>query len=113
MVSEYICPIQVTFGQFREFGLSPQIKPRLSSVGSDRQASAQDFESASVTKRCVYYRSFVMWKLPEGMEQWKKELEEWLNRGIEFINQIPPTQLYIACAILLLTTALLLLRESH
>lgn len=52
-----------------------------------------------------------MWKLPEGMEQWKKELEEWLNRGIEFINQIPPTQLYIACAILLLTTALLLLLQ--
>lgn len=57
--------------------------------------------------------SFVMWKLPEGMEQWKKDLEEWLNRGIEFISQIPPTQLYIACAVLLLTTALLLLRESH
>lgn len=54
-----------------------------------------------------------MWKLPEGMEQWKKELEEWLNHGIEFINQIPPTQLYIACTVLLLTTALLLLRESH
>lgn len=54
-----------------------------------------------------------MWKLPEGMEQWKKDLEEWLNRGIEFINQIPPTQLYIACAVLPLTTALLLLRESH
>lgn len=54
-----------------------------------------------------------MWKLPEGMEQWKKDLEEWLNRGIEFISQIPPTQLYIACAVLLLTTALLLLRESH
>lgn len=52
-----------------------------------------------------------MWKLPEGMEQWKKELEEWLNRGIEFINQIPATQLYIACAVLLLTTALLLLLQ--
>lgn len=52
-----------------------------------------------------------MWKLPEGMEQWKKELEEWLNRGIEFLNQIHPTQLYIACAVLLLTTALLLLLQ--
>ncbi|KAJ4711070.1 putative Signal recognition particle receptor subunit beta [Melia azedarach] len=47
--------------------------------------------------------------LMEGMEQWKKELEQWLRLGIEFLHQIPPTQLYIACAVLLLTTALLLL----
>ncbi|KAK0572961.1 hypothetical protein LWI29_001027 [Acer saccharum] len=50
-----------------------------------------------------------MSKLTEGMEQWKKEIEQWSHRGIEFLQQIPPPQLYAACAVLLLTTTLLIL----
>lgn len=52
-----------------------------------------------------------MSQLTEGMEQWKKEIEQWSVRGIEFVQQIPPPQLYAACAVLLFTTFLFLLCE--
>ncbi|XP_044493777.1 signal recognition particle receptor subunit beta-like isoform X2 [Mangifera indica] len=42
------------------------------------------------------------------MEQWKIELEQLMQQGIEFVNQIPPTQLYAAVGVLLFTTILLL-----
>ncbi|KAJ4888400.1 signal recognition particle binding [Raphanus sativus] len=35
--------------------------------------------------------------------------EEWLNRGIEYLQKIPPTQLYATVGVLLFTTILLLL----
>ncbi|KAJ0095970.1 hypothetical protein Patl1_16097 [Pistacia atlantica] len=50
----------------------------------------------------------MMSKLTEGMEQWKIELEQLLQQGIEFARQIPPTQLYAALGVLLFTTILLL-----
>lgn len=48
----------------------------------------------------------------EGMEQWKDEAQQWLQQGIEYAQQIPPTQLYAAAAILVFTTLLLLLSNS-
>lgn len=44
----------------------------------------------------------------EGIEQWKTEAQQWLQQGIEYAHQIPPTQLYAAVAVLLFTTLLLL-----
>lgn len=46
------------------------------------------------------------WK--NQLEPWKNQLEQWLNQGVEYIKQIPPTQLYAAIAVLLFTTLLLL-----
>nr|TKS10046.1 hypothetical protein D5086_0000086320 [Populus alba] len=43
----------------------------------------------------------------EGIEQWKTEAQQWLQQGIEYAHQIPPTQLYAAVAVLLFTTLLL------
>ncbi|XP_057984963.1 uncharacterized protein LOC110631684 isoform X2 [Hevea brasiliensis] len=45
----------------------------------------------------------------EGMEQWKNEAKQWLQQGIEYAHQIPPTQLYAAATVLLLTTLFLLI----
>ena len=53
------------------------------------------------------------------MEQWKNQLEpfknqatQWLNQGIEYSHQIPPTQLYAALAVLLFTTLFFLFSIS-
>ncbi|XP_044489951.1 signal recognition particle receptor subunit beta-like [Mangifera indica] len=48
-----------------------------------------------------------MSKLTERMEQWKIELDQLLQQGIEFARQIPPTQLYAAVGVLIFTTILL------
>lgn len=48
----------------------------------------------------------------EGMEQWKNEAKQWLQQGIEYAYQIPPTQLYAAAAVLLLTTLFFLIGNS-
>ncbi|CAN1310883.1 Signal recognition particle receptor subunit beta [Linum perenne] len=71
----------------------------------------------------------------EGVEQWKKEAEQWIQQGveyvrqvpevqqaieyasqvpaiqqgIEYVNRIPPVQLYSAAAVLVFTTLLLIL----
>ncbi|KAG8640131.1 signal recognition particle receptor subunit beta isoform X3 [Manihot esculenta] len=45
----------------------------------------------------------------EGMEQWSHEAKQWLQRGIEYAQQIPPNQLYAAAAVLLITTLLLVI----
>ncbi|KAJ7975525.1 Signal recognition particle receptor subunit beta [Quillaja saponaria] len=44
----------------------------------------------------------------EAIDQWKEQLNYWWHQGIEFLNQIPPAQLYAAVAVLLLTTFLLI-----
>ncbi|XP_010531497.1 PREDICTED: signal recognition particle receptor subunit beta-like [Tarenaya hassleriana] len=44
----------------------------------------------------------------ENLEDWKNLAEQRLHQGIEYVQQIPPTQLYAAIAVLLLTTILLL-----
>ncbi|KAG8640130.1 signal recognition particle receptor subunit beta isoform X2 [Manihot esculenta] len=43
------------------------------------------------------------------MEQWSHEAKQWLQRGIEYAQQIPPNQLYAAAAVLLITTLLLVI----
>jgi hypothetical protein len=48
----------------------------------------------------------------EGIEQWKTEAQQWLQQGIEYAHQLPPTQLYAAVAVLLFTTLLLLTSNS-
>ncbi|KAM5554171.1 hypothetical protein ABKV19_026087 [Rosa sericea] len=60
----------------------------------------------------------------EGFEEWKKRAEQWLSQALqqwkkqadplwfqahEYIQQVPPTQIYAALAILLVTSVLLLL----
>ncbi|GLT86479.1 hypothetical protein SLE2022_046180 [Rubroshorea leprosula] len=47
-----------------------------------------------------------LWK--EQVEVWRNQLEQWLHQAIEYSHQIPPTQLYIAIAVLVVTTLLLL-----
>ncbi|XP_022756720.1 signal recognition particle receptor subunit beta-like isoform X2 [Durio zibethinus] len=42
------------------------------------------------------------------LEPWKNQLEQWLHQPIEYLNQIPPIQLYAAIAVLLISTLLLL-----
>ncbi|XVF13698.1 hypothetical protein REPUB_Repub08aG0230200 [Reevesia pubescens] len=54
-----------------------------------------------------------LWKdqleqLKSQLEPWKNQLEQWLHQGIEYLNQIPPIQLYAAIAVLLISTLLLL-----
>ncbi|KAM7269698.1 hypothetical protein ACFE04_025195 [Oxalis oulophora] len=44
----------------------------------------------------------------EEMWKWKKEAEEWIREGVEYVQQIPPTELYIAISILLFTSLLLI-----
>lgn len=44
----------------------------------------------------------------DNLEDLKILAEQWLHQGIEFVQQIPPTQLYAAIGVLLLTTILLL-----
>ncbi|XP_038713701.1 signal recognition particle receptor subunit beta-like isoform X2 [Tripterygium wilfordii] len=51
----------------------------------------------------------------EGMEQWKEQLDRLLNQmnqlflqGLEYVHQIPPTQLYVSIAIFVVTTLFLL-----
>ncbi|CAK7332089.1 unnamed protein product [Dovyalis caffra] len=44
----------------------------------------------------------------EGMEHWKREIQDRLQQGIEYAHQIPPTQMYAAATVLLFTTILLL-----
>lgn len=44
----------------------------------------------------------------ENWGDWKNLAEQWLHQGIEYVQQIPPTQLYAAIAVLLLSTILLL-----
>ncbi|XP_010555243.1 PREDICTED: signal recognition particle receptor subunit beta-like [Tarenaya hassleriana] len=44
----------------------------------------------------------------DNWEDWKNLAEQRLHQGIEYVQQIPPTQLYAAMAVLLLTTILLL-----
>lgn len=44
----------------------------------------------------------------EWLQHWRIQAEEWLHHGIVYIHQIPPTQLYAAIAVLLLTTLMLL-----
>ncbi|XP_065876658.1 uncharacterized protein [Euphorbia lathyris] len=45
----------------------------------------------------------------EGMEQWKMEAKQWLDQGIQYVNQIPPTQLYVAASVLIFSTLVLLI----
>ena len=60
----------------------------------------------------------------EGFEEWKKQAEQWSSQALqqwkkqaeplwsqahEYIQQVPPTQIYAALAILLVTSVLLLL----
>ncbi|KAM5574236.1 hypothetical protein ABKV19_013632 [Rosa sericea] len=60
----------------------------------------------------------------EGFEEWKKQAEQWLSQALQqwkkqaeplwsqahdYIQQVPPTQIYAALAILLVTSVLLLL----
>ena len=64
----------------------------------------------------------------EGLEQWKKQAEQWSSQALQqwknqgeplwsqahlYIQQVPPTQIYAALAILLLTSVLLLLGMYH
>uniref|UniRef100_A0A2P2JYI1 Signal recognition particle receptor subunit beta n=1 Tax=Rhizophora mucronata TaxID=61149 RepID=A0A2P2JYI1_RHIMU len=44
----------------------------------------------------------------DGIEQWKNEAQQWLQQGIDYAQQIPPTQLYAAVAVLIFTTIFLL-----
>ncbi|GKV14534.1 hypothetical protein SLEP1_g25397 [Rubroshorea leprosula] len=46
------------------------------------------------------------WK--EQVEVWRNQLEQWLHQAIEYSQQIPPTQLYIAIAVLVVTTLLVI-----
>lgn len=62
----------------------------------------------------------------EGMEQWKDQLEQlkiqfepwkiqmeqWLHQAIEYLDQIPPIQLYAAIAALFISTLLLFSSKS-
>lgn len=48
----------------------------------------------------------------EWLRHWRIQAEEWLHHGIVYIHQIPPTQLYAAIAVLLLTTLMLLSSKS-
>ncbi|XP_022737983.1 signal recognition particle receptor subunit beta-like isoform X2 [Durio zibethinus] len=47
-------------------------------------------------------------QLKSQLEPWKNQLEQWLHQAIEYLNQIPPIQLYAAIAVLLISTLLLL-----
>ncbi|KAF2286694.1 hypothetical protein GH714_023661 [Hevea brasiliensis] len=49
----------------------------------------------------------------EGMEQWRNEAKQWLQQGIEYAHQIPPTQLYATAAVLLLTTLFFLIKRQN
>ncbi|XP_057951500.1 uncharacterized protein LOC131146150 [Malania oleifera] len=42
----------------------------------------------------------------EGMEQWRDQFQQFLKEAQQMIDQIPPTQLYTAIAVLLLTLVL-------
>lgn len=44
----------------------------------------------------------------DNLEDLKILAEQWFHQGVEFVQQIPPTQLYAAIGVLLLTTILLL-----
>lgn len=50
------------------------------------------------------------WK--EQLEVWKNQLEQWLLQAIEYSHQIPPIQLYLSIAVLVVTTLLLFLSIS-
>ncbi|XVE65355.1 hypothetical protein DITRI_Ditri07aG0174300 [Diplodiscus trichospermus] len=41
-------------------------------------------------------------------EPWKNQFEQWWHQAIDYLNQIPPVQLYAAIAVLLISTLLLL-----
>ncbi|MBA0826792.1 hypothetical protein Goarm_011613 [Gossypium armourianum] len=41
------------------------------------------------------------------LEPWKIQLEQWLHQAIEYLDQIPPIQLYAAIAVLFISTLLL------
>ncbi|CAG7869299.1 unnamed protein product [Brassica rapa] len=45
----------------------------------------------------------------EKLEDLKIMAEQWWNQGIEYLQKIPPTQLYTSIGVLLYTTILLLL----
>nr|KJB21014.1 hypothetical protein B456_003G186100 [Gossypium raimondii] len=47
-------------------------------------------------------------QLKSQLEPWKNQLEKCLHEVIEYLNQIPPVQLYAAIAVLLISTLLLL-----
>ncbi|MBA0553010.1 hypothetical protein Golob_023777 [Gossypium lobatum] len=47
-------------------------------------------------------------QLKSQLEPWKNQLEKCLHEAIEYLNQIPPVQLYAAIAVLLISTLLLL-----
>lgn len=49
-----------------------------------------------------------MEELKIHLHSFKIHLEQWLHEGIEFGRHIPPVQLYVALAVLLLTTLILL-----
>ncbi|KAI4328210.1 hypothetical protein L6164_020582 [Bauhinia variegata] len=44
----------------------------------------------------------------DEFEQWKEQLAHWWRLGLEYVHQVPPTQLYVAVAVLVFTTLLLL-----
>ncbi|WCJ43376.1 P-loop containing nucleoside triphosphate hydrolases superfamily protein [Euphorbia peplus] len=45
----------------------------------------------------------------EGIEQWKMVAQQWLDQGIQYLNQIPQDQLYVAAALLIFSTLFLLI----
>ncbi|TYI91512.1 hypothetical protein E1A91_D03G197500v1 [Gossypium mustelinum] len=47
-------------------------------------------------------------QLKSQLEPWKNQLEKCLHEAIEYLNQVPPVQLYAAIAVLLISTLLLL-----
>ncbi|KAE8727426.1 Detected protein of confused Function [Hibiscus syriacus] len=48
------------------------------------------------------------WKIQ--LEPWKNQVEQWLHPAIEYLNEIPPSQLYVAIAVLLMTIFLFSIR---
>lgn len=42
------------------------------------------------------------------MEVWKNQLEQWLNQAIELSHEVPPIQLYLAIAVVVVSTLLFL-----
>ncbi|WZY98169.1 hypothetical protein YC2023_070498 [Brassica napus] len=49
----------------------------------------------------------------EKLEDLKIMAEQWWNQGIEYLQKIPPTQLYTSIGVLLYTTILLLLYSMY